>query len=210
MPAPPLRPVVSRSMKIVRRPTPPPPAPASGRDVRPGFEHAQAAQIADLAFANPHVAVPAIGFVASIDDQALAEVVAAARPPRISPTRSIVGPASYAADVGLVGQLAAWPRRRLRRLRSSGSTMARSLDVRSTSEAVVLELHRRWIAIRQRHAWEQEEQIVEDPQRDGLGVRAGVAFGPDARRAARFARAAGDRARACARAAARASRRAAG
>ena len=68
--------------------------------------------------------------------------------------------------------------------------MARSLDVRSTSEPS-FERHPRRIEIRQRHAGTRRSTRPESAT-PPLGVRPGVALGPDARRAAGLARAAGD------------------
>ena len=76
-----------------------------GRKAR--VQDLQTATITDLALGDPHVAVPAIGFVSSIDDQALAEVVAGRAAAKdladaVDRQAGLVTP-----DVGLVGQLAA-------------------------------------------------------------------------------------------------------
>ena len=65
VPAPPLSPVVSRSMNTVR--------PSAGVDEQRRVEHPQAVAAVQLAVLDQHVAVEPIGFVAAIDDQALAE-----------------------------------------------------------------------------------------------------------------------------------------
>ncbi len=82
-------------------------ADRSGDSTQGWVQHSQTAHIVDLAFGNPHVAVPAIGFVASIDDKALAEVVARGAAAEdlanaVNRWRGLVS-----AVVGLVGELAA-------------------------------------------------------------------------------------------------------
>jgi hypothetical protein len=74
-----------------------------GRQAR--VQDLQTATISDLAFGDPNVAVPAIGFVAAIDDQALAEVVAGCASAEDLSDAVDRRTGLVSADVRLVGEL---------------------------------------------------------------------------------------------------------
>ena len=169
MPAPPLSPVVSRSMKTAR-------GAGSSRSGAIAESRMRSDVVVDqLAVADLDVAVPAIRLVAPIDRPGTARTrVVSRRPPRTSATRSrSTRRLVAAAVVGLVGQLTSrrcFAGGRDRRVRTNHRSQPRG-QIHQAASPVAASSSRRRIS-----------------EATFLAMRPGVAFRTDAGRTAGLAR----------------------